>query len=157
MHYTGSSGAVAFTTAKDFIELLCPSDAVLVIKKIVLSQQTEFGDAQEEQLRITVKRFEGTVTSGSGGSTPTPTPVEKGMPASGSTLEADNTTVAVVGSGAIKTLAERSWNVRVEEEITPLEGERWVISPGDRLVVSVSVPADSITGSCYVLWDEIGG
>jgi hypothetical protein len=158
MRYSGVVRGVAATLAQDIFELLSPADAICEVERIVLSQTSEVGDAQEEQIEINIKRGVGTVTSGSGGSAVTPQPREDGQPASGATLEGNNTTKMAAGTGSIELLHVDTWNVRQSKDIVPLEGERWIVSPGNRLTVEmVGAPADSMTLCAYIYWNEIGG
>jgi hypothetical protein len=84
--------------------------------------------------------------------------VDGGDAASGATVEANNTTRMVVGSGTLVTLEQFGWNVRVPmmhwwtPETRPIitPGERWTLaSPGDT--------ADPLTFSSCLWFEEIGG
>src|SRR5262245_26160816 len=102
--YTVSFKAVAVTAQQDFFEVLSPTDAVVIIHGWELSQSTEVGDAQEEQLQLTTNRGVGSVTSGSGGSTATAQPIEDGDAAFGGTVEVNNTTKMAAGTGTLEEL-----------------------------------------------------
>jgi hypothetical protein len=156
--YTAQFNAVAVTAQQDFFEVLAPTDAVVVVHRIRLTQTTEVGDAQEEMLSLLIKRGIGSVTSGSGGTTPTAQPSEDGDAAFGGTVEANNTTKMATGTGTIETLQADAWNVRMpwDEIYTP--ELRPVISPGNRLTVELATtPADSITMNGCIWIEEIGG
>lgn len=156
--YTTFFKAVAVTAQQDFFEILAPTDAVVVIHEWELSQQTEAKDAEEEMLTVTENRGVGTVTSGSGGSTHTPQPIEDGDPATGAVVEINNTTKMVVGTGSIDELRPYNWNVRqpLTKVFTP--ETRPVISPGNRWTLELeTTPADSITMSGFVVFEETGG
>lgn len=156
--YTAVFSSVAVTAQQDFFELLAPTDAVVIIHDWKLSQSTEVGDAQEEGLALLIKRGIGAVTSGSGGSTPTAQPKEDGDAAFGGTIEANNTTKMVVGTGTIETLDSDNWNVRIPWERIYTPETRPVISPGNRITLELgTTPADSITMSGRVTFEEIGG
>jgi hypothetical protein len=90
--YSISFEEVAVTAAQDLFEILVPADAVMRLHSIVISQSSDAGNAQSEQLPFTIKRVTGAPTSGSGGSTPTPRPHSQGDAAAGITAEANNTT-----------------------------------------------------------------
>src|SRR6267378_7560015 len=112
--YTAAFKGVAVTAQQDFFEIKASAAGSVLIHGFLLSQETEFGDAQEEQLRLTTNRGSGTVTSGSGGSTPTATPIVRGAPAYGGTVEVNNTTKIAVGTGTLTTdLEVHNWNERV--------------------------------------------
>lgn len=157
--YTASFKSIAVTAAQDLFEIAAPTDAVVVVHSWVLSQTTETGDAAEEMLLITTNRGVGTVTSGSGGATVTPQPVSDGDPAFGGTVERNNTTIMAVGTGTLETdLEVHAWNVRVPYQNIYTPEARPVISPGNRWTIECeTVPADSITMSGFVTFEEIGG
>lgn len=156
--YTVGFKAVAVTVQQDFFEILAPTDAIVVIHEFELSQSTEFGDAAEEQLQIVTNRGVGTVTSGSGGSTATPQPIEDGDPAFGGTVEVNNTTKMVVGTGTLEELVTYNWNVRQERNKIFVPRTLPIISPGNRWTLELeTTPADSITISGSVTFEEIGG
>jgi len=155
MLYTGQFNGVAVTAQQDLFELTAPSDCVVLIHWIELSQTTEFGDAQEEELLILIKRGVGT-TSGSGGSAPTPAKLESGFAAAGSSLEVNNTTKMT--GGTITTITPGSWNIRQERLWVYTPEVRIVLSPSERLTVELATtPADSITMNGEMKFEELGG
>lgn len=157
--YTATFKAIAVTAAQDFFEIAGPTDAVTVVHRWTLTQTTEVGDAAEEMLQITANRGVGTVTSGSGGATVTPQPIADGDPAYGGTVERNNTTIMAVGTGTLETdLEVYAWNIRVPYERIYTPEERPVISPGNRWTLELeTTPADSVTISGTVVFEEIGG
>lgn len=156
--YVGEFTGVAKTAAGDMIELIAPSDAVLVIHEVKVTQSTEAGDAQSEQLDVVFKRASGTYTSGSGGSTATPRPMNFGDAAFGGTLETNNSTPASAGTGVLNTLFTMAENVHNGWHYLPTPEARVVISPSQALVVALGTsPADSVTFNLYVVFEEIGG
>lgn len=156
--YHGQVSAVAVTAAQDIFELLAPSDAVLVVHSWSVFQTSDTGDAAEELLRLETVRGVGSVTSGSGGTTVTTQPLSDGDPATGATLEANNTTRMVVGTGSLDTLEQYGWNVRIPMQTIYTPETRPVVSPGNRWTLALpSAPADSLTLSAMVTFEEIGG
>jgi len=157
--YTAVFKNIAVAAAQDLFEIAAPSDAVVVIHDWKLSQTTETGDAAEEQLLLTTNRGVGTVTSGSGGAAVTPQPVSDGDPAFGGTVERNNTTIMAAGTGTLETdLEVHAWNVRVPYQQIYTPETRPVISPGNRWTLEMeSTPADSITMSGTITFEEIGG
>ena len=154
MMYSAVFSSVAVTAAQDFFEITAPSDAVVMLHSVELTQSTEVGDAQEEGVAILFKR--GATSSGSGGSAPTPQPTQFGFAAAGSTVEVNNTTPA--SGGTITTLVSSNWNVRSPYLWLPTPECRIVLSPSQRLVVATpTTVADSITMSGTMFWEEIGG
>lgn len=156
--YTVQTNGVAVTAAQDLLEILAPTDAIVVVHEWEVFQTSDVGDAAEELLRIETVRGVGAVTSGSGGSTPTAQPVQDGDNAFGGTVEANNTTRVVAGSGTLETLEQRGWNVRVPLSRVYTPEQRPVISPGNRWTLSLpAAPADSLTLSVMAVIEEIGG
>lgn len=156
MIYSATFTGIAVTAAQDFFELLVPSDAVARILEVTLSQSTDAGDAQSEQLSVSVMRYTGSPTSGSGGSTITPVARESGQPASGATVERNNTTIMSGGTAA--TLHSESFNVMAGLCKTWTPETAPCVSPGNYLVVRLNgAPADSVTFDGTLYWDEMGG
>ncbi|MGH7525933.1 MAG: hypothetical protein ACREMX_04450 [Gemmatimonadales bacterium] len=152
--YTAQFTGVAVTAQQDLFELNAPSDAVVVVHELHLSQSTEVGDAQEEGLSILLKS--GQTTSGSGGSAPTAVPVEFGDAAFGGTVEVNNTTKA--SAGTIVTHHPWNWNVRMPFDKIWTPETRPILSPSRRATVELATtPADSITMSGSMTIEEIGG
>lgn len=157
--YTAAFKDTAVTAAQDFFEIASPSDASTVIHSWCVSQKTETGDAAEEMLLLTTNRGVGSVTSGSGGATVTPQPVSDGDPAYGGTVERNNTTILAVGSGTLETELEvHAWNIRVPYQQIYTPETRPVISPSNRWTLELeTAPADSVTISGFVVFEEVGG
>jgi hypothetical protein len=152
--YSALFSGVAVTAQQDLFELNCPADAVLVLHAIHLSQSTEVGDAQEEGLSILLKS--GQTTSGSGGTAPTAVPLSFGDPAFGGTVEVNNTTKASVGT--IVTHYAWNWNVRMPFDVIWTPETRPMFSPSRRGTLELgTTPADSITMSGWILFEEVGG
>jgi hypothetical protein len=152
--YTVVFSSVAVTAQQDFFEIAGPSDAITVVHDWMLTQSTEVGDAQEEGLSILVKR--GATVAGSGGSTPTPSPIEFGDVAYGGVTKVNNTTKA--NTGTIATMGSYNWNVRVPFQFIYTPETRPVLSPSQRLTIELATtPADSITVSGTITFSEIGG
>lgn len=95
----------------DLLELLPAANKPCKLLGFILGQTSEVGDTAEESLRLSILRLPATITSGSGGSSVTPTPMSSADTASGATAECNNTTVATTSSSAV-TVAELAWNVR---------------------------------------------
>lgn len=151
--YTAQFNGVAVTAQQDLFELVAPSSATVLIHAIHISQSTEVGDAQEEGLSLLWKS--GQTTSGSGGSTPTPVPVEAGDAAAGSVVEANNTTKA--SAGTIVTHYAWNWNVRMPFDVIFTPETRPVVRPSRRATLELATtPADSITMSGTLVFEELG-
>lgn len=105
-------------TDSDLFNLAAADDKPIRLRGLILSQSSEIGDAQEENLRITIQRFPATVTNGSGGSSVTPQTLDSIDAAAGFTARCNDTTVATTNGTAVK-LEEFAWN----ERSSPME--RW--------------------------------
>lgn len=95
----------------DLCELTPADDKPIKLWGFTLGQYSEFGDSAEEAINISVIRLPATVTSGSGGSSPTPQKIDDLAPSAGFAAEVNNTTVATT-SGTAETVAEFAWNLR---------------------------------------------
>ena len=151
--YTAQFSAVAVSAAQDLFEIVAPSDAIVKIHNIRLGQTSDVGDAAEEILLI--KLNSGATTSGSGGGSYTPVPIELGDAAFGGTCEINNTTQAA--DGTIVTNHAWPWNVRGPFEIIFEPETRPVLSPSRRCVLTIPAPADALTMMGTITFEEIGG
>lgn len=148
--------AVAVTGAQDFFEILSATAKPIKIHGFAVAQTSDFGDAQEEGLLLCTNRGVGSVTSGSGGSTHVPNPIDDPDIASGATVEINNTTIMAVGTGTLEELECHPWNVRVPYVFWYTPETRPRIVPGDRWTLELeTVPADSITVSANVWFEEV--
>lgn len=156
--YTGEDTTSGSTDDLDFVELIAAADHVIRILSMRVGQSSEAADAQAEMMGITLKRASGSYTSGSGGATPTPRPHSFQAPATGATLEMSNTTIAVVGLGALDDLLADAFNVQVGWLYQPSPDEYIEISPAQAFIATMSkVPADAIDWHVSVTWEELGG
>jgi len=149
---------VAITLAQDLFEIAAAATGIIKIHEVSLGQSTDVGDAAEELLELEFVRGDGTVTSGSGGSTVTPQPLDNGDAAAAATIEANNTTRMAVGTGVLDAYGKDMWNVRIPYTKIWTPETRPVISPSDRWTFSLNdAPGDSLTCSGTVVFEEIGG
>lgn len=140
--YTVTFNAVAVTAAQDLFELTPADDKPITIIGWALDQTTDFGDAAAEQLGLQVIR--GFTASGSGGSTPTPAPLDPNDTAAGFTAEANNTTLANTGTTA--TLYSAGWNVQAGcRDFLPEGMQPKATQANTTIVLRMTAPADSIT------------
>lgn len=156
--FTAIIEPTAVTTAVDIFEIAAPATGIVMILEWNLYQTTELGDAAEEVLDLEEVRGDGTVTSGSGGSTVTPQPIDNGSGAAGSTVESLNTTRMAVGTGVLDILKKYGWNVRIPSDRIYIPEVRPIIAPSDRWTLSLNTaPADSVTIGGSVTFVELGG
>lgn len=122
----------------------------------ILGQTSEAGDVAEESLRITLARFTGAFSIGSGGAAAaTPSVRRTGDAAAGATVRVNDTTVTTGGTKEI--IEELAWNVRsspweryIPEELrdTAIQGEALVL-------VGESTPTDDIAIELTVFFEEL--
>lgn len=152
--YTVQFTGVAVTAQQDLFAIVSGSAKICLVHGFELSQSTEVGDTQEEGLSVLMKR--GATVAGSGGSAPTPTPLQVGQGASSFTARVNDTTIA--NTGTIVTVHATNWNIRVSPcTWTYTPEQRPILAPSERLVVGLATtPADSITMSGTIWVEEIG-
>ena len=149
--FAATFAAVAVTAAQDAFEIVAPADSRVRIREVRLAQYSDFGDAQAEILSVRIMRGHG--TAGSGGAAVTPGNLESWGRAAGATVAANNTTVATGGSPV--TLVADGWNVAAGWWWYPADdSERISLEPGERLVVRITAPADSLTVNGTVVFEE---
>lgn len=138
----------------DLLELLPADDKPVKLRGLLLSQTSEVGDAAEEGLRITIKRFQ-TPTSGSGGSAVTPRAMDSADAAAGVAAECGNTTVAT-DAGTTQTLVELAWNIRQSpyEQWFPEERFCPKAKQGEALIVCQETTAADDYSGCFTFWLE---
>lgn len=152
--YTVTFRAVAVTAAQDLFAIVAPSDAIVKVHDIDISQTSDVGDAAEEIIRVSLKS--GATTVGTGGTLTTAIPIELGDAAFGGTVRINDTTIAT--SGTIVVHRSTGWNVRAPLNIIFTPETRPVISPSRRFVVGLlTAPADSLTMNGTITFEEIGG
>lgn len=152
--YTATFTAVAVTAAQDVFEITADTTTRVKIREVMLGQYSDAGDAQAELLSILFIR--GYTVTGSGGSTVTPSNISghTGALAAVSVVKANNTTVA--NTGTVKTLRAEAWNVQTPYIYAPEEDEYLILEAGQRLVIRLTVPADSLTVNGTLTFEEIG-
>ncbi len=149
--YTVSASVASVTTVIDLLRISAPTDAVVVVHKVIITQETEFGDAASEQMDI---QFHRGSTDGSGGATPTARQLEAGDAAFGGTVATGNTTQSTEGN----ILHVEAQNVMAGFVYAPTPEERIVLSPSGRLIVELpTAPDDSIDFRVWAAFEEIGG
>jgi hypothetical protein len=152
--YSVPFSATAVSASVDVFEVLAATGKPFVLHEIVLAQSSDYGDAQAEGLSILIKRATGAYTSGSGGSTVTPAKYLTNDAAAGPTPEVCNTTQAAAGSGTLTTLRAEAWNVQAGYQYLPIPERRYWFLPGEACVVSITAPADAITLSGTLDFEE---
>jgi hypothetical protein len=153
--YTVTFVGVSATAAQDLFYIKPAADKPCILEAVYLSNvggTADAGDAQEELLRLEVIRLPATVTAGSVGTAPTPTPVNPNDTAAGFTARVNDTTVATTSGTALTEHAD-GFNVRVGWIFTPPPEHRIMVANAQAVVVRLNTaPADAIliSGTAYV-------
>jgi hypothetical protein len=155
--YTGTFTAAGGNT--DLLSIQPADDKPIKLRYFMISQVSEFGDAAEEAIQISVHRMPATFTVGSGGSALTAARGDRGGTAAAATVRANDTTVATT-SGTDEFFGYFGWNVRGAGESPGV----WMTDPfspsaaqTDGLVIRAdSTPADDITINLYAIIEEEG-
>ena len=156
--YTCEFEAVAIAATQDAFEFAPADDKPIFLAGLDISNASgaaDMGDAQEESLRWRIIR--GHATTGTGGSTATPRPLDPSGPAAGFVCEINNTTIASAGTAV--NMGSFGRNNRINSgDLWP--EELWVgcsQSVGALLVVRLMAnPADSIAMSGTAWVYEVG-
>lgn len=151
--YTAEFENVSVSAVQDFFEVTPSTQKPVAIHAIFLSQVTDVGDANEEMLRIKIIR--GHTTTGSGGTTSTPAPLDPDDAAAGdATLEVNNTTVATAGTPL--DLHCEAFNIRTGWVYMPTPEMRPVVKNAELLVVQLmNAPGSAIFMSGTIYFEEL--
>ena len=153
--YSASFEGVAVTAVQDFFEVSPAANKPVAVHGLYLSQSSDTGDAAEEILRVLMQRVPATVTSGSGGSTPTVVPLNANSAAAGAVVEANNTTGAT-STGTIVNLHAEAFNIRVGMAWIPTPEMRPIVKNAEVFIVELmAAPADSLTMSGTIYLEEL--
>lgn len=150
--------ATAVTGAVDLAEINPATSQMLKLLGFRLGQSTEVGDAQDEELPVTL--VTGHTTSGSGGNAAvTAPPDDVGDSTFGGTCETFNTTQATAGTTIARILGtfkiiqgELLW---LPVPFTENPGGIW-IPYNTRAVLRIPAPTDSITFGGEVIFGTVG-
>jgi len=145
------SGVASPAAAFDFFELNPAAAKPVRILRIRIAQTSE-PTTEEEQLALTIQRAHS--TSGSGGSAPTPRPVNSSAAAAGFTAETMNTTQATGGTPVV--LFEDAWNTRAGFDMAFAPEEAFMAVNAERVVVQSAAPADAVTIRATLWVEELG-
>ena len=133
--YAVTTAGVTVSAAQDLLELVAAAEKPIKIVELSISQDTDVGDVNEGMVQLSIVR--GYTTSGSGGSTPTPRPLDENDAAAGFSVEANNTTVA--DNGTPHVLHQAAFNLRTGYVYIPTPGSepRGSAASAGRLVVRI--------------------
>lgn len=153
--YSASFSGVSVTAAQDLFEVLAATGKPFLLHEVVVGQSSDYGDAQAEGLQVLVKRATGSYTSGSGGSSATPAKHLTNDAAAGPAAEINNTTQASAGSGSLTTVRAETFNAQAGYQYLPAPEQRLLFLPAEACVISLSAPADALTLSGTLVFEEL--
>ena len=151
--YSVQFDGVTVSAQQDFFEIVAAAGKNIKILAAFISQVSEAGDAQDEQLLVLLKS--GSTTTGSGGTAPTKVRNNVSDAAAGFTAAANNTTKAT--SGTIVTHHAEAFNVRAGLIYVPTEKMQIELTGLRRFTVELAETPDDDTimaGTLYV--EEFG-
>lgn len=146
--YTVKFANVSVSAVQDLIAAYCGASMAVELHGIVIGQIT---GTTVQELQISVKRLPATVTTGSGGSAPTPQKISRGDAAATFTSRVNDTTPATTG-GTAATLHSDVFNVVNGYQFFWPKDDRPDAGLSEALVVSLdSAPSGPITvsGTAY--------
>lgn len=151
--FSAQFNAVAVTAVQDLFSMVAPATTgICCVHRCLITQSSDFGDANEEAPIILIKR--GATTVGSGGSSVTAADLGQTAATFGGTVRANDTTVATAGT--ITTLHAETWNIRGPFDYVPTPENRIWLGAGIRLVFGLATaPADSITVSGTLIFESL--
>jgi len=153
--YTVPIPFTAQTTQIDIFELTAAAEKPCRIHEIYVGQTSDAKDAEEQMLSFKLKRAFGSVTSGSGGTAPTPQKEDPDDAAAGATIEVNNTTKLAVGTGTIEDERLYSWNIRVPFHMIFTPETRPRVKGGEKKVLELTTtPTGSVTIGGYIEFSE---
>lgn len=144
---------VTVSAAQELFYLAPAANKVCVLHGFSLSNvggTADAGDAQEELLRLLVRR--GHTTASSGGTAPTPAPLNETDAAAGFTASVNDTTLATLGTTV--DLHADGWNVRIpyQQVWTPETRPVFKASETSLVIRLAAAPADpvAVSGTAWV-------
>lgn len=143
---------VTATVAQDLFELATGSANSVKVRRIRISTNR----TTSEQLRLTINRYSGSPTSGSGGSTPTIRKVSAGYGTATAVVESNNTTR--ISGGTKETLPADLWNAITPFEWVPSDGKGEIeLAASEHLTVGLeAAPGSTVQLSGWIEFEEIG-
>lgn len=149
---------VALSAQQDLFYIKPAADKLCVIEAVYLSNvgiAADAGDAQEELWDVELIYVPATVTVGSGGTAPTPSPLAVNDAAAGFTARVNDTTKATT-SGTLVVRHADGWNIRVPYVYLPPPEHRTLVANAAATVFRLnSTPTDAVTCSGTMLVREI--
>lgn len=145
--YSVTFTAVSVSVQQDLFYIKPAADKICVIEAVYLGTSggnADAGDAQEELFDVELIYVPATVTVGSGGTAPTPSPVAINDTAAGFTARVNDTTKATT-SGTLVVRHPDSFNNRIPYVYAPPAEHRDLVANAAAMVFRLNTtPADAI-------------
>lgn len=150
--YSAVLNSVAIAAAAEVFYVKAPTDAVVVIHEIKVTQ-----DSDETSQQLPFRMYRTATDQSAKGTAITPNPSEEGDAAFGGTVRSNILTAAIFATPGAALLSD-SQNMLNGLHYLPVPEDRIVISPGDGFVVKLNAaPSASLDFSGYLILEEIGG
>jgi len=150
---TTASPGTALTTYYDLVDISHATKA-FCLRELVITQSTEWGDSQSEQILVQIIRAAAGYTSGVPSGTPVPGKSNTSDPSSGLLV---NTDLLTTFSGSSTVLRSFTFNVFNELAWRPRPEERPWFAATEGLIVRLGGPiADIISFSRKLTLEEMG-
>lgn len=147
--YSASFSEVAVTAQQDLFQIEA-NTVPAIIHAVYLSQTSDLGDAESEGLSILIRRVTDAVTNDIAEAQ-----LDTGDAAANADLAVNETTELVTGA---TTIHSEGWNILTPFVYLPPPELRPVVEVGNVITVNLNTtPADSITMSGTLYFEEIGG
>mgnify|MGYP001014350979 CR=1 FL=1 len=150
--YVAPIDAVAVAAVCELFYIAAPSDAVVRLHEVVITQ-----DASEVSEQLPFRIFRTVTDQSAKGSAITPAPLASGDAAFGGTVRSNILTAETFATETTMLISE-SQNILTGFRYLPTPESRIDISPTAGLVVKLdAAPSASLTISGYAVFEEIGG
>lgn len=142
---------VTVSALQDLFEVVAPSTGPVVIHRCIISQFSDYGDAQAEGARILIIRGATTTGSASAG-----TANDLGLTGATFTGSVKSNSTTPATSGTPLTLHSESWNVQQAFDYLPTPETRIWVPPSGRLVVNLPAnPADALSVTGTLIFEQV--
>ena len=146
--YPVSFTDVAVTAAQDLFQIQAVT-VPAIIHAVYLSQSTDVGDAQAENLSLRFRRVTDALTN-----VTAEAQVDTGDAAALADLNVNDTTPLVTGA---QTIHPETWNIAMPFNYLPPPKLQIIVPVGGVVTLNlINAPADSITMSGVMYFEEIG-
>jgi hypothetical protein len=151
--YTCEFNGVAVSAVQDLFMLQTTSGMAAELHEIVLGQVTA---TSVGNLKVSLKRFSGSYTPGSGGSAGTVSKTNFNDSAATCTVGLNETSQTAVNTGAVANVRNDVFNVINGWQYLPAPEDRIQIAPSQALVVSLdTAPGNAETMSGTIVFAEL--